>query len=322
MRHVVSRIALCAGALLGLAPLAVAQEAAPKLVRIVVPFSPGASNDALARALAGPLAKRLDTSVIVENKPGAAGIVGADAVAKSSRDGSVLLLTSSTFLTTAATHERLPYDVMTSFAPVATVGQNPSVLAVSSATPFRSVAELLAAARARPGEITYGSAGVGSIGHMVTERMCEAAGILMRHVPYKGAALAAIDLAGGQIQVMKSSYGSLAPFLKSGKVRLLAVTSRQAHPSFPDVPPLNATLPGFSSETWVAVFAPAGVSPRFVERLNREITEISASPELKTLFDPDGMLPLAMAPAAFAARMQQELAQWRQIATARKIVGE
>ncbi|HEV7819886.1 MAG TPA: tripartite tricarboxylate transporter substrate-binding protein [Burkholderiales bacterium] len=314
--------AIYATVLFALPSPAVAQDSIPKLIRIVVPFSPGASNDAIARALAGPLAKRLDISVIVENKPGAAGVVGADAVAKSPRDGSVLLLTSSTFLTTAATHERLPYDVLTSFAPVATVGQNPSILAVSAATPFKSTADLFAAARAKPGEITYGSAGVGSIGHMVTERMSAAAGIQMRHVPYKGAALAAIDLAGGQIQVMKSSYGSLSPFLKSEKVRLLAVTSRQPHPSFPGVPPLNATLPGFSSETWVAIFAPAGTSPRIIERLNREITEISASPELKTLFDPDGMLPLAMTPAAFSTRMQQELAQWKQIVTERKIVAE
>ncbi len=322
MRLFLSWFALCAGVLQGVAPAALAQEAPPKLIRIVVPFSAGASNDAIARALAGPLAARLGSSVIVENKPGAAGVVGADAVAKSPRDGSVLLLTSSTFLTTAATHARLPYDVLTSFAPVATVGQNPSVLAVSSASPFRSAAELFAAARAKPGDITYGSAGVGSIGHMVTERMCEAAGIQMRHVPYKGAALSAIDLAGGQIQVMISSYGSLAPFLKSGKVRLLAVTSRQPHPSFPDVPPLSATLPGFSSETWVAVFAPAGTSQRIVERMNREITEIAASPELKTLFDPDGMLPLAMAPAAIAARMQQELALWKQVAATHKIAAE
>ncbi len=322
MRRLARSTIICAGALSGSVPWAGAQETPPKLIRIVVPFSPGASNDAIARALAGPLAKRLDTSVIVENKPGAAGVVGADAVAKSPRDGSMLLLTSSTFLTTAATHERLPYDVLTSFAPVATVGQNPSVLAVSAATPFRSVAELIAAARAKPGEITYGSAGVGSIGHMVTERMCAAAGIQMRHVPYKGAALAAIDLAGGQIQVMKSSYGSLSPFLKSEKVRLLAVTARQPHPSFPGVPPLNATLPGFSSETWVAVFAPAGTPPRLIERLNREITEIAASPELKTLFDPDGMLPLAMTPAAFTVRMQQELAQWKQIVAERKIVAD
>src|SRR3954454_19666171 len=123
---------------ISIAAPAIAQDALPKLIRIVVPFSAGASNDAIARALAGPLAKRLDISVIVENKPGAAGVVGADTVAKAPRDGSVLLLTSSTFLTTAATHERLPYDALTSFSPVATVGQNPSILAVSASTPYKT----------------------------------------------------------------------------------------------------------------------------------------------------------------------------------------
>ena len=322
MRHSVCGFLLCVAAVVGLTGLAHAQEPAPKQIRIVVPFSAGASNDAIARAIAGPLAKRLDATVIVENRPGAAGVVGADAVAKSPRDGSVLLLTSSTFLTAAATNTRLPYDAMTGFAPVATVGQNPSLLAVSAMTPFRTVADLFAAARARPDEITYGSAGVGSIGHMVTEMMCAAARIQMRHVPYKGAALAAIDLAGGQIQVMKSSYGSLSAFLKTEKVRLIAVTSRQPHPAFPGVPPLIDTLPGFSSETWVGVFAPAGTPAGLVERLNREISEISLLPELRAILDPDGMLPLAMSPAAFATRLQQELAQWKQIAAARRIVAE
>ena len=322
MRNISMRTIFFVGFFGGLLPLAAAQETMPKLVRIVVPFSPGASNDAIARTIAGPLAKRLDTSVIVENRPGASGIIGADAVAKSPRDGSVLLLTSSTFLTAAATQPKLPYDPINSFAPIGTVGQNPSLLAVSAAAPFRSVAELFAAARAAPGELTYGTAGVGSIGHMVTEMLSGAAKVQMRHVPYKGAAIAAIDLAGGQIQVMISSYSTLSPFLKSEKVRLLAVTSRQPHPAFPDLPPLIATLPGFSSDTWVGVFAPAGTPARLIERLNREINEIAVLPEMKALLDPDGMLPLAMTPAAFTARLQQELVQWKQIAASRKILAE
>jgi tripartite-type tricarboxylate transporter receptor subunit TctC len=322
MRRALILIALCIAGLPAFATPAAAQDAAPKLVRIVVPFTAGASNDAIARALAGPLAKRLDASVIVENKPGAAGIIGADAVAKSPRDGSVLLLTSSTFLTAAATQARLPFDPLAAFAPVATVGQNPSLLAVSSSTPFKTAAELFAAAREKPGDITYGSAGVGSIGHMVTELMCAAARVQMRHVPYKGAANAAIDLAGGQIQVMVSSYSTLSPFLKADKVRLIGVTSKQPYPSFPGVPPLASTLPGFSSETWVGVFAPAGVPARLVERLNRDITEISASPEIKAILEPDGMLPLAMSPQAFAARLKQELEQWKRVATSRQIVAE
>src|SRR5262245_46211908 len=306
MRCLVRRLLRCVCVLLALTSPALAQDATPRLMRIVVPFSAGASNDAIARVIAGPLGKRLDSTVIVENKPGAAGVIGADAVAKSPRDGSVLLLTSSTFLTAAATQPRLPYDPIAAFAPVAVVGQNPSLLAVSSATPFKSASELLAAARARPDALTYGSAGVGSIGHMATELLSAAAKVQMRHVPYKGAANAAIDLAGGQIHVMISSYSTLSSFLKSGKVRALAVTSKQPYPAFPDVPPLIHTVPGFSNEVWVGVFAPAGTSERVIERLNREINEISASAELKVHLDTDGMTAVAATPASFAARIKQE----------------
>jgi tripartite-type tricarboxylate transporter receptor subunit TctC len=315
---------LCAMVGMCISTAAAAQDAAPipKLVRLIVPFSAGASNDAIARSLSGPLSKRLENSVIVENRPGASGTIGADAVAKGARDGSVLLLSSSTFLTVAATHPKVPYDAIAAFAPVAIVGQNPSLLAVSSATPFKSAGDLITAARAKPGEITYGSAGVGSIGHMATELMSAAAGVQMRHVPYKGAANAAIDLAGGQIFVMMSSQATLAPFLKSGKVRLIGVSSREKHPAFPDVPPLAASVPGFSSETWVGVFAPAGTPPSLVERLNRAINELAASAEMRTLLEADGMLPVAVTPAAFAARVKQELQQWKQVAASRKIVIE
>ena len=323
MKRLQSLFPICLAALLvAMTARTAAQDAVPKQIRIVVPFSPGASNDAIARVIAVPLAKRLEATVIVDNKPGAAGVIGADSVAKSPRDGSVLLLTSSTFLTVAATQPRLPYDPIAAFAPVAVVGQNPSMLAVSSATPFKSAADLLAAARAKPDELTYGSAGVGSIGHLLTELLCSTAKVEMRHVPYKGAANAAIDLAGGQIHMMVSSYSTLSAFLKSGKVRALAVTSRQPYPAFPDIPPLIDTLPGFSSETWVGVFAPSGTAERTLERLNRELNDIAGAPEMRTLLEADGMMAVTVTPAAFAARIKQELAQWRRIAAARKIVVE
>lgn len=185
--------------LLSLIPVSgVAQETLPKLVRIVVPFTAGASNDAIARIVAVPLAKRLETTVVVENRPGASGVIGADVVAKSARDGSTLLLTLATFLTVAATQPKLPYDAIGGFSPIAIIGQNPSILAVTASIPFRTAAELLAAARARPDDLMYGSPGVGSIGHLATERLAAAAKVRMRHVPYKGAANAAIDLAGGK----------------------------------------------------------------------------------------------------------------------------
>jgi tripartite-type tricarboxylate transporter receptor subunit TctC len=296
-----------------------AAEPVPSLMRIVVPFPPGGSNDVIARAMAPQLAKRLGTSVIVENKSGAAGVIGSDAVAKAPRDGSHVLLTSSTFLTTAATQSKLPYDPIAAFTPVAMVAEGPLLVAVPAERPIKSPADLVAAARAKPAALNYGTAGVGSVAHLATELFNGAAKVQMTHVPYKGAGPALIDLAAGQIDLMISNYSSLVPQLKSGKVRAIAVTSAKPSPAFPDLPPVAATVPGYAIEIWVTVFAPAGTPMPLVERLNREINEISASAELRTFLDPDGAQPVALAPAALAARMKQDLAQLKRIATERKI---
>jgi len=317
-----ARWVVCVVACVGVATTASAQDALPKLIRIVVPFAPGGSNDVIARALAVPLAKRLDASVIVENKPGAAGVIGADFVAKAPRDGSVLLLTSSSFLTAAATQNQLPYDPIAAFAPVAMVGRGPMLLVVSATTPYKSPADVVAAARAKPGVLNYGTAGVGSIAHLTTELMDDTAKIQMTHVPYKGAALAAVDLAGGQIHVMISNYSTVAPLMKSGKIKALAVTSDKPHPAFPDLPPLATVASGFNVDIWVGVFAPAGTSAAIVDRLNREINAVAASPELSPVLEPDGTLPEAISPAVFASRIKTELGQWKQIATDHKIVAE
>ena len=322
MRALVSRIALCIFSAVGLTPVASAQVALPKTLKIVVPFSPGGSNDVIARAIAGPLGKRLDIPVIVENKAGAAGVVGADYVAKSPRDGSVLLLTSSSFLTAAATQSQLPYDPIAAFAPVAMVGRGPMLLAVSATTPYKTPADVVAAARAKPGVLNYGTAGVGSIAHLTTELLDDTAKIQMVHVPYKGAANAATDLAGGRIQVMISNYSTLAPLISSGKVKALAVTSKQPHAAFADLPPLAVVAPGFAIDIWVGVFAPAGTPAAIVDRLNQDINAIAASPDLAPVLEPDGTLPDAMRPAAFAAIIKDELAQWKKIATEHKIVAE
>jgi tripartite-type tricarboxylate transporter receptor subunit TctC len=202
------------------------------------------------------------------------------------------------------------------------VGQNPSIFGVAASTPYKTMEELFAVARAKPDALTYGTAGVGSSGHMSTELLLWEAKVQMRHVPYKGAANAAIDLAGGQIDVMMSSYGTLAPFIKSGKVRIIATTGDRPHPSFPNVPLMTATVPGYIHEVWVGVFAPAGTPPRLVERLNSEINQVAASAELKPLFEPDAIAPTPMTPSAFAAHIKKELSQLKQLATARKIVVE
>ena len=322
MRVSLARLILCVVACVVVATGASAQDAVPKLIRLVVPFAPGGSNDVIARALAVPLARRLDATVIVENKPGAAGVIGADFVAKAPRDGSVLLLTSSSFLTAAATQNQLPYDPIAAFTPVAMVGRGPMLLVVSATTPYKSPAELVAAARAKPGTLNYGTAGVGSIAHLTTELMDDTAKIQMTHVPYKGAALAAVDLAGGQIQVMISNYSTVAPLMKIGKIKALAVTSDKPHPGFPDLPPLASVASGFNVDIWVGVFAPAGTPAAIVDRLNREINAVAASPELTPVLEPDGTLPEAISAAVFASRIKTELGQWKQIATEHKIVAE
>jgi tripartite-type tricarboxylate transporter receptor subunit TctC len=297
-------------------------QALPRTIKIVVPFSAGGSNDIIARAIAAPLAKRLDVTVIVENKAGAAGVIGADYVAKAAHDGSVLLLTSSSFLTAAATQTQLPYDPLTAFAPLAMVGQGPMLLAVPAAAPYKSTADVIAAAKAKPGALNYGTAGVGSIGHLATELLDDAAKMQMTHVPYKGAANATVDLAAGQIQVMISNYSTLAPLLKGGRLRALAVTSAKPHPAFPDLPPIAAVVPGYAVELWVGVFAPAGTPAALLDRLNRELNEIDASSDLATVLEPDGTVPSAMSPGAFAARVKDDFALWKQIASEHKIVAE
>lgn len=299
-----------------------AEPKVPALVKIVVPFSAGASNDSIARVIAPLLAKRLGNNVIVENKPGAAGVIGADSVAKSPRDGSVLLLTSSTFLTAAATQSKLPYDPLTAFAPVAMVAQGPMLLAVSASTTIKSPADLVAAARAKGGAMTYGTAGIGSIAHMTTEMLSDSAKIQLSHVPYKGAANALMDMAAGQIDMMISNYSSLAPQIKAGRVRPIAVTTRETTPSFPGLPSLSSVAPGFSADIWVSVMAPAGTPASLVEKLNREINEISASPQVRALLESDGAVPTPLTPAELSARIKEDLSRWKKIATDKKIVAE
>ncbi|WP_333903945.1 tripartite tricarboxylate transporter substrate-binding protein [Achromobacter insolitus] len=305
-----------------LAGAAAAQTAVPKQVKIVVPFTAGASNDAIARAIAPQLAARLGNTVIVENRGGAAGAIGSEYVARSAKDGSVLLLTSSTFLTTAATQPHLPYDPLKQFAPVAMIGQGPLVIAASAQTPYTSLKQLLEAARGKPGALNYGSAGVGSLAHLATVMLDDAAGTEMTHVPYKGAANAASDLAGGLIHVMLSNYSTLAPVVQSKKVTLLATTAQAPSPAFPDLPPAAQALPGYSVQIWVGVFAPAGTPRPYIDKLNAALNEIAASPEMKALLDLDGTVPTRMDSAEFGTRVREELALWQGIARKHNISAE
>ena len=291
----------------------------PAVVRIVVPFGTGGSNDVIARVVAPLLAKRLDTTVIVENRAGAGGAIGADHVARSAKDGATLLLTSASLLTAAATQPKIPFDPITAFAPVSMLADGPMLLAVPATAPYRTAADLIADARTRPGALNYGTAGVGSIAHLSTEVLASMAGLRMVHVPYKGAAEALLGLGGDQIQLMITNYSSVASQLKAGKIKAIAVTSARPSPAFPELQPVAMAVPGYGVDIWVGVFAPAGSPDALVQRYNRELNAIAASPELKALLDPDGAAPGDLNPAAFGARMRDDLAMWRRIATERAI---
>jgi tripartite-type tricarboxylate transporter receptor subunit TctC len=196
------------------------------------------------------------------------------------------------------------------------------LLVVSATTPFKSLNEVIVAAKAKPGTLNYGTAGVGSIAHLTTELLDDTAKVQMVHVPYKGAANASADLAGGQIQVMISNYSTIAPLMQAGKIKALGVTSAKKHPAFPDLPPLATVAPGFDVDIWVGVFAPAGTPDAVVARLNQEINAIAASADLTPVLEPDGTLPEAIAPGVFASRIKDELGQWKKIAAEHKIVAE
>jgi tripartite-type tricarboxylate transporter receptor subunit TctC len=310
-------------AALAVAPAALAQEAAmPALVRLVVPFAAGAGTDVVARVMQGPLAARLGTNVIIDNRPGASGLSGAGAVAKGPADGSMLLLTSVSLMTTAATKPNMPFDVSTALVPVALLGQGPMLIAVSATSDIETPADLVAAARAKSDALTHGTAGIGTIAHMAAELLNDAAGIQIRHIPYRGAAPAVIDLASGNLDVMIAANSTLAAQIKAGRVRPIAVTSNQPSPSFPGLPPMASAAPGYSADLWQAVFVPTGTPPALVQRLNREINEVMKTREMHDLLQSDGFVAVALAPDEVRKRVRESFATWKKLATAKKIVAE
>jgi tripartite-type tricarboxylate transporter receptor subunit TctC len=300
-----------------------AQDATwPRQTSLVVPFPPGASNDIFARILAQKLASRLGTTIVVDNKPGAGGAIGAAYVAKSAPTGATLMLTSSTFTGNAAVQPTLPFDPIAGFVPVAQLAKGPMILAVGLNSPFRSTAELLAAARAEKGKLNYGSSGIGSVNHLATELMSAMAQVEMTHVRYRGLANALTDMMGGQIQLIISSFPSILGLLKAGQVRGLAVTAAERSPFVPELPPIAETVPGYLAELWWGVFAPAGTPPAMVARLNTEIRAIITEPEMRERFAQEGALPTPIASDQFAAIVASDLAMWRKLAKERNITAE
>lgn len=292
----------------------------PPLIKIVVPFTPGGSNDVYARAISEQMGKALNATVIIENKPGAGGVIGANDVAKAPADGSVLLLSSNSLVTRAAVDTKLPYDTRRSFAPVALVARGPMLLVVNKNAPYKNVAELIAATRKSPTH--YGSAGIGSIGQFSAELLAKAAGIEMTHIPYKGIAGGLTDLLGDRIQMMITTSASVGSAIKADKIRALAVTSPQPSPFYPNLPTIAQTVPGYAVEVWWGLYAPGQTPTAVVNAINTAVRSAVNSEKFKSLLGAEAAEPGDMSPAQFGAFVDAELNKWSALARERKITLE
>lgn len=306
-------------ALLNLSSAAAQEAGVPKMIKIVVPFSAGGSNDLFARAVAQKLGARLGTNVIVDNRPGAGGTIGTEAVARADADGATLLLTSTSFATNAAVQAKLPYDPVKSFAPVALVAKGAMVLVVGNNTPYKSFGDLMKVAKDGKNTLNYGSAGPGSIGQMSTELLNSVAKTTSLHVPYKGISNAVTDMIGGNIDFMITTFASVGGQLKAGQIRPVAVTSQQQSKFLPNVPPIADTVPGYQVDVWWAMFAPAKTPAPMVAKLNAAVREVSVQPDMITLFAQEGAEPTALTPEQTGAYVGEEVDKWKKLARERNI---
>jgi tripartite-type tricarboxylate transporter receptor subunit TctC len=323
MKSLVFSAALACAFALPLAASAQAPAWPAKPVTLVVGSAPGGSNDTFARAIGKKLSEALGQPVVVDNKPAGGGVLANAFVAKAAPDGYNLVVLSSTFTTGAAIRNNLQYDAIKSFKPVAMLGKGPLLVTVANESPYKTIGELVAAAKANPGKLNYGTSGAGSINHFATELFTDAAGIKMTHVPYKGMGPATTDLLGGQIQVLVASAPSILGQVKGGRVRALAVTSANRSPVAPDLPSLEQSgYKGSATELWWGVLAPAGTPQPVVDRLNTEINKIILSAEMKEFFLKEGAEPAAMKPAEFEAFIAGEIERWKQVAKAADIKPE
>ena len=300
-----------------LAPQAsAAADAYPaKPIRFVVAFPPGGGTDIIARSIAQKLAERLAQQVVVDNRPGAGGNIGTDTVAKSAPDGYTMLMGSAGPLAiNASLFASMPFDPVRDLAPVTLAASTPNVLVVHPSLRAATVNELIALAKARPGEINFASSGHGTPAHLAGELFNSMAGVKMVHVPYKGAAPALADLLGGQVQLMFSTMPPALPHVKDGKLRALAVTSSKRSRAMPELPTVDeVALPGFEANTWHGVVVPAGTPAAVVVRLNREIVAILHMPEVVARLSGQGAEALGSTPEEFAAYIKSETLKWAKV---------
>ncbi len=319
-------LAACASSLVS--AWAMAQDAAQtypsKLIRLVVPFTPGGSTDILGRTIGQQLTQAWGQSVLIDNVPGAGGSIGADKVAKAPADGYTLLMGHiGTLAVTPSLYPKLPYDPFKSFAAVAWVARVPNMLVVHPSVPAKTVKELVAYAKANPNKINFGSGGNGSAAHIATEYFKLQTGTQMQHVPYKGTAPAVTDLVAGQIQLMFTGVPAVIEQVKAGKLRAIAVSSPNRVKAVPDLPTVAETgYPGFEADQWYGVVAPAGTPQAIITKLNKQINDMLGSPEIATRLASEGAEATPNSPAVFAKLIETEIVRWRDVIQAGGVKAE
>ena len=295
---------------------AVAQARWPaKPITYVVPFAPGGTTDVLARLIGHKLGAALGTTIVIDNRPGAGGSVGSDIAARAAPDGHTILGgTISSHAINVSLYPKLAYDPVKSFEPVILIGSNGTVLIVGGTSPYKSVKDIIDAARAKPGSLTYASAGNGTSQHLSAELLKSIAKLDMAHVPYKGSGPAIQDVIGNQVPMMFDTTVVAAPHIASGRVRALAVSTAKRVPSLPEVPTMQeAGVPGFDVVSWQAIFAPAGTPAAIVDRLHAEVAKILKEPEVKERFATLGIEPGDMTTREFAEFQKAEIAKWAKV---------
>lgn len=302
---------LLCGALLACSALA--QSYPGKPLRLIVPFPPGGVTDVVSRAVAARLSSELGQPVLVENRAGASGVIGAEAAAKAPADGHTLLMGNiSTLAINTVSFASLPYDPVKSFAPVTMVAIQPLLIAVHPSVQAQSLAELVALARAKPGALSYGTAG--SSIHLAVEYFAGIAGIRMNHIPYKGSAPAITDLIGGQIQVLFDPFSTIYPQVRAGKARGLAVTTAQRSPVAPELPTVaELGHAGFDVSSWQGIVVPAGTPRDVVARLHRDALKVLSSPEIQEQFAKQGAEAAPSSPEQFGEYIRSEIARWQKV---------
>lgn len=301
-------------ALLAYAPLSSAQTFPTKLMRIISPYPPGGGNDTLARTIAPKLSENVRQQVLVDNRPGANTIIGAEVLARSAPDGYTIILLPNVHAINPHLYPKLPYDPVKDFAPISLVGSSPLVLALHPSVPAKDVRGLVALARARSGQLAYGSSGSGSVGHMAGALFELLAGVKMQHIPYKGTAIMVTDVISGQISFTFGSALGVLPHVRSGRMRALAVTGDSRSPAVPELPTVaEAGLPGYSIVLWYGLLAPGATPSDVINRLNAEIAKVVGDSEIRSRLAAQGVDAAGSSPAALAALIAADLKKYGEL---------